>query len=156
MIVYEKQSTGFIIMYGFSMIICMKDTHYKTRRRFITGVERPVQLRLQGVLIPTTAARPARQRAPIRIESMADEIVFYNLGHWSSTPKRKRTSNGSKKRPESAWEVNEVPWSNLKPASPRSDLAERGQQGRRVQRSDWWWLADSRQLRMARTARTRR
>jgi len=51
-------------MYGFSMIICMKDTHYKTRRRFITGVERPVQLRLQGVLIPTTAARPARQRAP--------------------------------------------------------------------------------------------
>lgn len=37
MIVYEKQSTGFI-MYGFSMIICMKDTHYKTRRRFITGV----------------------------------------------------------------------------------------------------------------------
>jgi len=89
-------------MYGFSMIICMKDTHYKTRRRFITGVERPVQLRLQGVL-DSNDSGSSGATAGSGSESMADEIVFYNLGHWSSTPERKRTSNGSKKRPESAW-----------------------------------------------------
>jgi len=101
MIVYEKQSTGFI-MYGFSMIICMKDTHYKTRRRFITGVGATGAVALAGCT-DSNDSGSSGATAGSGSESMADEIVFYNPGHWSSTPERKRTSNGSKKRPESAW-----------------------------------------------------
>jgi len=118
MIVYEKQSTGFI-MYGFSMIICMKDTHYKTRRRFITGVGATGAVALAGCT-DSNDSGSSGATAGSGSESMADEIVFYNSGSLEFDPGTETNIERFEEETGISVEVNEVPWSNLKPASPRS------------------------------------
>jgi len=97
-----------------------------------------VQLRLQGVLIPTTAARPARQRAPDRIDGRW--IVFYNSGSLEFDPGTETNIERFEEETGISVEVNEVPWSNLKPASPRSG----GTRDNKVDafNGPTWWLAD--------------
>jgi len=51
---------------------------------------------------------------------MADEIVFYNSGSLEFDPGTETNIERFEEETGISVEVNEVPWSNLKPASPRS------------------------------------
>lgn len=126
-------------MYGFSMIICMKDTHYKTRRRFITGVGATGAVALAGCT-DSNDSGSSGATAGSGSESMADEIVFYNSGSLEFDPGTETNIERFEEETGISVEVNEVPWSNLKTSLTTIWRNEDNKVD--AFNGPTWWLAD--------------
>lgn len=132
-------------MYRIIMIICMGDTHYKTRRRFITGVGATGAVALAGCTGSDDSSSDASgsssgATAGSGSESMADEIVFYNAGSLEFDPGTEANIERFEEETGISVEVNEVPWNNLKTSLTTIWRNE----DNRVDafNGPTWWLAD--------------
>jgi multiple sugar transport system substrate-binding protein len=121
------------------MIICMKDTHYKTRRRFITGVGATGAVALAGCT-DSNDSGSSGATAGSGSESMADEIVFYNSGSLEFDPGTEANIERFEEETGISVKVNEVPWSNLKTSLTTIWRNEDNKVD--AFNGPTWWLAD--------------